>query len=264
MQAEAILQQIVRYPLKSCRGHSIDQAEITALGIEGDRRLILAEPDGRFITARTEPQLLQISVIPHQGGWRASHPNAESLVFASQSSGFGEVEVWGRRIKAPRLRAAEAWFSAVIQRPVQLLFNDAQAKDQADKRYPWGPIFSDGYPLLVCNTASLDAVNAASGGNFEMARFRANLVIETNLPWCEDDWGRLQIGDVVLERQKSCERCVLTTRDPETTEKHPQQEPLRTLTRLGRQMDGAVLFGQNFSVLKPGRIETGTAIQLID
>lgn len=264
MQAKAILKQIVRYPLKSCRGQFIEQAELTALGIEGDRRLILADLDGRFITARTEPELLRISVTPHEGGWKASHPLTGTLRFDPETEGYGEVEVWGRRIKAPRLPAAEEWFSATLERPVQLLLNNARAEDLADKRYPWGPIFSDGYPLLVCNTASLDAVNAASGGLFEMERFRANLVIDTDLPWCEDDWVRLQIGDLILQRQKPCERCVLITRDPQTTEKHPQQEPLRTLRQLGRHIDGAVLFGQNFSVLKPGRIEAGSEVLLLD
>jgi len=255
------ISQLVRYPLKSSKGENLERADLDALGIKGDRRLILCDPDGRFITARSEPKLLQLEVQPQLNGWRASHPGLGSTFISQQMSLDGEVEVWGRRITAPRLNGSEPWFSQLLGRKVKLLWNTG-AVDLADKPYPWGPIFSDGYPLLVCNTASLAAINQASGGTFEMSRFRPNLVIDTALPWAEDDWELLEIGEVLLRRGKSCERCVLITRDPQTGDKDPNQEPLRTLAKLHRGPNGEVLFGQNFSVEREGQISVGDKVQL--
>lgn len=255
------ISQIVRYPLKSCKGESLDQADIGTLGIEGDRRLILCEPNGRFITARSEPKLLQLEVRPELNGWRVIHPSLGSTFITTESSLDDEVEVWGRKINAPRLEGSESWFSQLLGRKVQLLWNN-KASDLAEKRYPWGPIFSDGYPLLICSTASLAAINQATGGLFEMSRFRPNLVIDADQPWAEDEWEWLEIGEVLIRRCKPCERCVLITRDPDTGEKDPHQEPLRTLAKLHRGPNREVLFGQNFNVERCGRIAVGDRVQL--
>lgn len=258
------LVQIERYPLKSCKAQSLESAYVGQLGIEGDRQLILAELDGRFITARTEPALLQVELESIDNGWIVRHPRLVSTRITREDSGrYASVDVWGRRIRALRIEQAEAWFSELLGRQVYLLHNTEDASDQADKRYPWGPIFSDGYPLLVCNTASLDALNLAANGLFEMARFRANLVISTHRPWVEDDWQLLRIGDTLLRRQKPCERCVLVTRDPETGEKDPAQQPLRALAKIHRGEQGEVLFGQNFSVEKAGRLKLGDKVELL-
>ncbi len=255
------ISQIVRYPLKSCKGESLDQVDLGRLGIEGDRRLILCEPNGRFITARSEPKLLQLEVRPELNGWRVIHPSLGSTFIPTESSLDDEVEVWGRKINAPRLDGSEPWFSQLLGRNVELLWNN-EASDLAEKRYPWGPIFSDGYPLLICNTASLAAINQATGGMYEMDRFRPNLVIDTDLPWAEDEWEWLDIGEVSIRRCKPCERCVLITRDPHTGEKDRNQEPLRTLAKIHRGPNREVLFGQNFSVERPGRITVGDQVQL--
>lgn len=254
--------QIQRYPLKSCAGQSLLEARLDALGIEGDRRLILSEPNGRFITARTEPKLLQISFTQQPNGWCATHPEHGSCSIELSNAHSAEVEVWGRTIRATRLKAAESWFSELLGRAVFVLLNQ-DAADLGEKRYPWGPIFSDGYPLLICNSASLDAVNHASGGQFEMSRFRANLVIDTDQPWIEDGWELLEIGGARLRRHKPCERCVLITRDPVTGQKDPTQEPLRTLAQLHTGPNGEVLFGQNFSVERAGVIAVGDSVRLL-
>lgn len=256
------LSHIIRYPLKSCMGEPLNEAQLDQLGIDHDRRLILSEADGRFITARTEPTLLQLRVRPEGEGWRAEHPALGSFCFATDVAQSDVVEVWGRRISATHLSHADAWFSSLLGRPVKLLWN-WNSQDQAEKRYDWGPIFSDGYPLLVCTTASLAAVNHASGGLFEMSRFRPNLVIDNNTPWEEDSWQLLKIGDALLRRQKPCERCVLITRDPVTGSKNTEQEPLRTLAKIHSGSGGEILFGQNFSVERAGRLKLGDRAELL-
>jgi MOSC domain-containing protein len=55
--------ELWRYPVKSLRGESLQEAEITALGIEHDRLVHVRRAGGRVFTARTHPGLLGL-----QGG----------------------------------------------------------------------------------------------------------------------------------------------------------------------------------------------------
>src|SRR5207244_3587843 len=56
--------------------------------------------------------------------------------------------------------------------------------------------FSDGYPLLVCNQASLEDLNRRLSSPVPMERFRPNLVL-TGLPaWAEDRIDRIEVGAV--------------------------------------------------------------------
>jgi len=47
-----------RYPVKSMAGERLSRAEVSALGIKGDRVGIVTNPQGRIVTARSHPTLL--------------------------------------------------------------------------------------------------------------------------------------------------------------------------------------------------------------
>jgi uncharacterized protein YcbX len=53
--------EIWRYPVKSMRGERLEEAELLAAGIPGDRVVQVHAPDGRVITARNYPELLGLS-----------------------------------------------------------------------------------------------------------------------------------------------------------------------------------------------------------
>lgn len=255
---------IIRYPLKSGAAQHLLNTQVSLIGIEGDRRFMLAEPSGKFITARKDPQLLGID-LQVEGGSVSIFCDGKLLgTFSTTSSDRLEVNVWSRTLSVMQLTEASKLVSELVGREARLVFNDADAEDIAEKRYPWGPILSDGYPLLLTNNASLEALDAASGGVFEMARFRPNLVIDGDTPWQEDSWSAFRIGSVLFERKKPCERCVLTTRDPLTGEKSINQEPLKTLAKIHRGEDGAINFGQNIAVVEPGTISIGDRVELLN
>lgn len=52
------VKEIWRYPVKSMAGERLERADVTALGIGGDRRVLVVNPAGRVVTARTHPALL--------------------------------------------------------------------------------------------------------------------------------------------------------------------------------------------------------------
>ena len=109
--------------------------------------------------------------------------------------------------------------------------------------------FADGYPLLLTSEESLDALNdwiaegpRAAEGPVPMRRFRPSVVVSGAPAWAEDGWRRLRIGPVTFRAVKGCDRCVLTTVDPDTAAKG--HEPLFALAR-HRRWDGKIWFGVN-------------------
>jgi uncharacterized protein len=88
--------ELWRYPVKSMAGESLEVAEVTALGIRGDRVVQVRSADGRVITARTHPHLLGLRATVGADGeplingrpWRA--PESAAAVRAAVG---GEAEL---------------------------------------------------------------------------------------------------------------------------------------------------------------------------
>jgi uncharacterized protein YcbX len=74
----------------------------------------------------------------------------------------------------------------------------------------------------------------------DILRFRANVVVDGNEPFSEDDWPGVRIADVDFRTTMVCDRCVMTTLDPVTLD--GGKEPIRTLAR-HRRWDGKTWFG---------------------
>jgi uncharacterized protein YcbX len=92
-----------------------------------------------------------------------------------------------------------------------------------------------------------------------MRRFRPSVVVSGAPAWAEDGWRRLRIGAVTFRSVKGCDRCVLTTVDPDTAAKG--HEPLFALAR-HRRWDGKVWFGVNLIPdLTPGAPPPGALIR---
>jgi len=64
--------EIWRYPVKSMAGERLPRAELTGLGVSGDRLVVVRDGRGRMVTARTRPLLLG-----HRG---TLAPSGEALV----------------------------------------------------------------------------------------------------------------------------------------------------------------------------------------
>ena len=50
------------YPLKGCRAVDLDQAVVEPWGLAGDRRWLLVDADGQFLTQREHPALARLVV----------------------------------------------------------------------------------------------------------------------------------------------------------------------------------------------------------
>ena len=127
--------------------------------------------------------------------------------------------------------------------------------------------FADGHPYLFTNTASLADLNARiPNDTITMNAFRSNIVFESDIPWIEDTWKRVGIGDAVFELVSPCVRCKVTTLDPaDPLIVNPNQEPLRTLADFRRDdQRGGVTFGWNAMCLTPNVvIQIGDKLSVI-
>jgi uncharacterized protein YcbX len=102
------------------------------------------------------------------------------------------------------------------------------------------------------NLATVAAFAREAGVDIDRRRFRANLYVEGLEPEEEVQWvgRRIMAGSAVLEVVKRCERCVVITRDPETTIATP--ELLRVLTQ-----SSETCMGVYCRVLTPGAVAVG-------
>lgn len=255
------------YPIKSGAPISLPTAWAESRGLAMDRRFMICDPEGKFITAREEPRLLQlVSTLVHDGLiFSAPGKLPFYLHYEDIHDQRRQVQVWNDVLAGRRCpETIDHWLSDYLEQPVHLIYNDPDSYRVAGRAPDRPVLFSDGYPILLTSEDSLQAVRDEGPSDTEMRRFRPNLVVKGAAPWAEDHWKWIAIGEVELELVKPCERCVLITRDPLSGDKHPRSEPLRTLARIHRSEDGRVCFGHNLMVTKPGLIKVGSPVRILD
>ncbi|HET9933662.1 MAG TPA: MOSC N-terminal beta barrel domain-containing protein [Polyangiaceae bacterium] len=252
------------YPVKSCRGISVPRAEIVRRGFARDRRWMVVDASGRFVTQRDTPDLCLVGTKLLDGGIELSHPRMPSFVLpnALEEGPELDVSVWSHRGLAVKSEDGSAWLSSALKRPVALVYMPERHERQVNpERARRGDLvsFADGYPFLLISEASLDDLNARLSEPLEMPRFRPNIVVRGATPFAEDDWAELRIGNIGFRGVKGCDRCVVTTLDPETGV--AGKEPLRTLSTF-RKRDGKVWFGMNLVHDGAGWLEVGAEVEV--
>ena len=264
----ATVTQISLYPVKSVRGWQVSEAEVAPEGLSGDRRWMVVDTDGNAITGREVGALVQAtaSYAPN-GDMILSHASLGEVQVAGHPKGGQGVDVtlWGDRVVgvAPS-READAWFTQLTGRPCRVVYMPPTSFRSFDGEAPASDNlvgFADAFPVLVVSQASLDQLSRRCSEPMQMARFRPNIVVGGCPPHGEDDWGRIRIGEALLESTGACERCSFVTVHPDSGERHPRQEPLRTLTNYRRGPDGAVHFGLNLRVCAGGSIKIGDTVK---
>lgn len=256
------LSSLTLYPVKSVAGVAVAAAAVEPAGLAGDRRWMLVDPDGRFVTGRQLSALVRIRLAVEPDG-TLTLPDGQR-VSPTAAGSARRVTIWRDSVAAWEPDpAASAWFSQQLGRPLLLVCGDP-----AEPRPVSGPgavdedvvSFADGYPVLLISEASLADLSARVGRPIEMARFRPNLVVAGGSAFQEDGWSSVRIGGVPFAVAKTCTRCIFTTVDPETGERSADGEPLTTLKTYRRSGDG-VIFGMNLIPRGRGTIRVGDPVQ---
>ncbi|MBB2947954.1 hypothetical protein FB565_007725 [Actinoplanes lutulentus] len=264
------------YPVKGCHRLDHDEAGVDPWGLTGDRRWMIVDAEGVGITQRETPLLTQLTARPRPGGLTLSAPGLDQLDLDEPVQGEKvAVRVFKSKQPVPA-RVASAgsdWVSSLLGREARLTWQadpTSRAVDgfsEPDDRVS----FADGYPVLLANTASLDAVNdwLTEGGDepIPMHRFRPNVVVTGAQAWDEDTWigRRLRIGEMTFRAAKSCARCRVTTIDQETGE--TGRQPLHVLGK-HRRIGGSLLFAINLipdlGAGRTGLIRTGDTFDVLE
>jgi uncharacterized protein YcbX len=259
---QAIVSGLHIYPVKSCAGISISRAQLAATGLSGDRRWMLVNAQGRFITQREQSRLALVTPTLWGAGVRLDAPGMTALEIAGTSQVQPcTVSVWKDLCRAyDEGEAVAAWFSSFLGQPTRLVRFD-EIQQRVSNRDWTGDLqalnqFSDGFPLLVISMASLADLNSRLSAPLPMNRFRPNLVVDGLPAYGEDDVHEFRAGEVRLRVVKPCTRCIITTTD-QTTGIAQGREPLDTLRgyRFNAALRG-VTFGQNLVIV------AGAAAQL--
>lgn len=263
------LAEIYCYPVKSLRGHALRTATVEPIGLKGDRRWLVVDASGKFQTIREHPRMVQIEAEVTPSGIRLIHGEAGSCTVNAPHEGAGEcdVTIWRDTVRAVAAGCeADVFLSGVLGTKVRLVYlanprgrpldvRSGAAKDHVN--------FADDYPVLLVSRNSLADLCKRAGADIAMRRFRPNLVIAGAAPWEEDSWRAIRIGKVRFRVAAPCDRCVVTTRDPDTGEQIDPQEPLRTLMRFHRAEDGRAIFGQNLIPDNSGAVSIGDRVEVL-
>nr|WP_314087784.1 MOSC domain-containing protein [uncultured Shinella sp.] len=259
------------HPLKSGRAIPVDSATVRFDGLAGDRRFMIVEPDGRFITQR---ELQALARIEATAVGESLHLEMEGRqLFASfEPEDRLDVTVWDSPVNAAVAdEAVNDVLSDWLERPVKLVHMDALAhraegEDWAGQPAPVG--FADGFPILVTTTGSLADLNrtlAAKGQEpVGMDRFRTNILVSCDDPWEEDLWEAIEINGIVFDFVKPCARCIMTTQDQTTGERiggNPIQGLAEKRMSADRRVPG-VLFGWNAVPRSEGEIRLGDTVRV--
>ncbi|TDX88073.1 hypothetical protein EDE05_10245 [Neorhizobium sp. R1-B] len=260
--------QLNYYPLKSGCGIALTEAEIAAEGIPGDRRMMVTDPSGHFITQRELQALAQLQVTPQDGGFRLAVDGKGEIGVSHPPAGRRmDVAVWKSIVSAAVADdAVNETISGWLGRDIRLVFFDDHAKRTASAEWagPNTPVtFADGYQVLVTTAGSLAALNADmekhGEGAVGMERFRPNIVLDHDEAFEEDNWEGIEISGIRFDFVKPCARCIMTTQDQKTGSREAPS-PMAAMGRIRMSADRRVpgpLFGWNAVPRGIGRIKVG-------
>ena len=264
------------HPIKSCAGIAVDEALLIETGLEFDRAWMVVDEQGTMLTQREWPRLALVStqlrlhdLLLRAPGMLALHLRLDAVEAPAHA------RVWDDVVKAYDMgELAAQWFSDFLApgRRLRLVRFDPEEKRLSDPKWTneiaAENAFSDGFPILVANGASLADLNtrlaARGAAPVTMQRFRPNLVLDGLPAWDEDHLHEISFdtdeGPVVLRLVKPCARCPIPNVDPATAE--TGTEPGDTLAgfRADARVKGGVTFGMNAvivegleRVLRPGQ-----------
>jgi uncharacterized protein len=255
------LSELHIYPVKSLGGIALEKALVTERGLEHDRRWMVVDPEGEFLTQREHPGMATVWVDVNEHSLSLAAPDRDTIEvpFACTPSPALRVRVWNSDVEALAVSAAaDSWLSDHLGTPCRLVHMPDTTRRACDPdRAGAGRIvsFADGYPFLVTNEASLADLNRRAGTELPMNRFRSNLVVRGAEAWAEDNWNEFTIGEVRFKAAKPCGRCQVTTTDQATGEVRGP-EPLATLATF-RDSEFGVRFGMNLVALGAGTLRLG-------
>lgn len=260
------ISELFIYPIKSLGGISVQNAVVTSRGLQHDRRLMLVNEHGHFITQREFPQMALLKATVAIDGITVNHHSNGSIVipFNDDRKPLHQFTVWDDTCMGQYVSEEfDQWFSETLNIKCRLIYMPDDSEREVDQRYAKpGMItsFADAYPFLLIGQSSLDDLNKRMAQPLPMDRFRPNIVFTGGKAYSEDLMNQINIAGITFYGAKLCARCVLTTIDQQTAVK--AKEPLKTLASY-RMKNNKIMFGQNLIHENTGVITVGDELKIL-
>ena len=258
----ATVSQLWVYPVKSLKGIRLEATRVTARGLAHDRRFVVVDADGVFLTQREFPAMATVWTEIAGDRLRLAAPGFDEVAIPLEPSAGEalEVEVWNSRTPAiAPSPGADRWLSEVLGRACRLAYMPDSTRRESNASHA-GPGrlvgYADGYAHLIVSEASLAALNARLAGPVTMDRFRPNIVLAGTGAFEEDAWKEFAAGTARFRMAKPCGRCQVTTTDQATGEV-TGPEPLATLGAWRPSEAFGARFGMNAVTLSEGDLRVG-------
>jgi uncharacterized protein YcbX len=258
------------YPVKGLKGIALTEARCTDRGLEHDRRWMVVDAEGVFLSQREHPKMATVWTDIAAGALSLSAPDISTVdvPLDPRASPSMRVRIWNTVCDAaPVSPFADAWLSDYLGLACRLVYMPEDSRRLSNEKYSGeGKLvgFADGYAYLVTGEASLSDLNgrlAAKGHPaLPMSRFRPNLVVSGSAPYAEDGWQEIRVGEAVLRGVKPCGRCQVTTTD-QTTGEVRGPEPLATLSSYRDSKEFGTMFGMNLVTVKTGMVRVGDRLE---
>lgn len=259
------------YPVKGAAGIAVEAADIDRTGLRHDRRWMIVDGEGRFVSQRQRSRLCLLRPRFDADRLVLTAPGMDDVAVPlhPEAGARRHVQVWDDGVRAVVLGGeVRSWLTAFLGRDGSGAFDLAYfPSDEARQvRLDFGRegdrvAFADAFPFLLIGEGSLADLNRRlqerGAGAIPMNRFRPNLVVAGTPPYAEDAWRAVRIGDIPFRVVKAAGRCVVTTTDQATGA--TGAEPLATLGTYRRQ-GKAVVFGQYLLQDAGGTVRVGDVV----
>lgn len=252
------------YPIKSCRGISVEELQIGPTGPVFDRQWMIVDHNNQFISLRTHPKLSQIfTSLDHKNLIIQFGQNHLELSLIKPTANIQTIVVQDKSFLAGiESEQVNEKLSVFLEQPVKLVrYQSESFRDLglAASTVSKETMFVDDRPVLVTNDQSIEALNqkltSSNLSPSSMNRFRPNITISGLEAYQEEKIKRITIGDVTLSNSKLCSRCVIVTMD-ENSGQTVSKETLKYLPLHKFEKGPRIIFGKYFTPEKLGLIKT--------
>jgi uncharacterized protein len=240
------------------RLQTVDEIELEAAGVRGDRRFYLVDDEGALVNAKRLPALLTVRPAVEDGRLMLRFSDGSSVEGATQQLGDRiETSFYGRRVVG---RIVEGpWADALSElagRPVRVARTEREGEGYDRGRSAGASIVS---------TASLEALRRAAAVTdaVDGRRFRMTIGIDTEEPHVEDTWigSKVRVGGAIVLVRDNAGRCAVTTRHPDTGVRDLDTLDLIADYRADVPTGEPLPFGVWGEVVAPGRVVLGDRVE---
>lgn len=271
----AKVESIIRYPIKSSKGMSLESSMVEERGLQHDRRWAVVDTKHKIMTGRNYVNLLSLRISPIENGIEISNDeNSIEVTYKECSEKITNIDLWAKEQHTCRMAPEKInkWLSSHVGSECYLAYMSDDCYREPRLGLASGykargrelVSYADDFPVLVVSEESLTDLNNRLETPVTMDHFRPNIVVSGLGAYAEDNFKFISIGECVFEFAQHCSRCVFTTIDPVTRQKRTDQEPLRTLAKYRKVKDYGVIFGVQMVPRKLGEIKVGDEVVCMD